>query len=76
MAYIWYQHDDRQNPDLPFVCVRDDLKGRHKEFCLCYGCKKFHPGRLDNCEIANDTFVNCIKHNIVTPVWECPEVEH
>lgn len=77
MNYIRYVHHGAD------VAVREDLKGTHREHCLCYACKKFvpfvppvagEPTRL-NCPIALDTFMNCAKHNIVTPVFECPEFE-
>lgn len=55
------------------VFVRSDLKGKHREFCLCFSCDKFKPGTPDNCSIANDTFQNCVKHNLTTPVFECPK---
>ena len=58
------------------VVVISDLKGKHREHCLCFGgCKHFKPGEPDNCEIANDNFQLCLKHNIVTPVFECPKYE-
>lgn len=55
-------------------------KGTHREHCLCFACKKFTPSVvggpvLANCPIASDTYMNCVKHNIVTPVFECPEFE-
>lgn len=56
------------------VTVRSDLKGRHQEHCLCYApCEKFKPGQPDNCPIAQAVYENCVKFNIVTPMWECPE---
>ena len=53
------------------MAVRSDLKGKHREYCLCFACKKFHPGEENNCPIANSTYENCVKHDLVTPVWEC-----
>ncbi len=55
------------------VSVRADLKGKHREHCLCYSCGKFKPGEADNCEIANAVYANCVQFNIVTPMWECPK---
>jgi len=55
------------------VSVRDDLKGRHREFCLCHMCKRFNPGVASNCRIAQATFKNCVEFNTTTPMWECPE---
>jgi len=58
------------------VKVRSDLKGKHRSYCLCWICNKFKPeDRENNCPIANDTYENCIKNKLVTPVWECPEFE-
>jgi len=58
------------------VWVRSDLKGKHREHCLCFaGCKLFHPGSDDNCEIAQALFTNCVNLGVVTPVWECPDYE-
>lgn len=56
------------------VAVRKGLKGKHREYCLCYTCARFSPEpRTGNCEIANQVFKACVEHTIVTPVWECPE---
>jgi len=56
------------------VSVQSDLKGKHREHCLCFqGCVNFKPGSPDNCKIAAAVFKNCVEFNIVTPVWECPE---
>jgi len=60
------------------VVVNTNNKGRHRENCLCWqGCTKFKPNgpRSENCPIANAVFKNCVKFNIVSPVWECPEME-
>lgn len=62
-----YQHHGES-----LVWVRSDLKGRHRKHCLCFDCKRFHPGSTGNCTIAQATYENCLRHNIVTPVWECP----
>lgn len=59
------------------VAVQAHLNGKHKQHCLCYqGCMKFKPGTPENCPIAQATFENCVKFDIVTPVWECPSYEH
>ena len=58
------------------VTVRSDLRGRHRDFCLCHQCPKFAPGTPENCPIAQATYENCVKHGITTPVWECPEFPH
>lgn len=62
-----YRHHDRDN------WVRSDLKGRHRDHCLCYDCERFHPGTDGNCSIAQVVYTNCVAHNLVTPVWECPK---
>lgn len=67
---VWYIHHGRK------VAVDVLLKGLHRDFCLCYKCDLFHPEhRPGNCWIANDTYDNCVKNDIVTPVWECPEFQ-
>lgn len=55
-----------------FVWVREDLKGKHDQFCLCYQCSKFHPNAPDNCEIAKQVYQLNVELGLVTPVWECP----
>lgn len=55
------------------VFVRKDLKGKHKNFCLCELCKKFVPeNKSKNCKIANVLYQFDVRHSLVTPVWECP----
>lgn len=52
--------------------VRSDLKGRHKEFCMCWDCKKFTPDTEDKgCPIIKQVLDTAAHHNIVLPVWEC-----
>lgn len=54
------------------MAVFEQLKGRHKERCLCFRCKKFIPEDRDkNCPIANLLFSVCICCDIVAPVHEC-----
>lgn len=58
------------------VAVFEKLKGKHREYCLCFqGCKNFKPGTEENCEIAQSNFANCVKYNTVQPVLECPKFE-
>ena len=54
------------------VAVRSDLKGKHREHCLCFTCQTFKPNTDENCPIAQAVFENCVKYNITTPMWECP----
>lgn len=54
------------------MAVREDMKGRHREHCLCFSCAKFHPeDRERNCRVANLLYAVCQAMGIVTPVWEC-----
>lgn len=70
MNIVKYNHHEAE------VSVMEHLKGKHRESCLCYAnCKYFKPDQLDNCEIAQETFELCVKHNTVTPVFECPKFE-
>ena len=64
--FVQYIHHGRR------VWVREDLKGRHQEFCLCYSCREFHPGEPVNCTIAQNNYEKCIAGDMVLPVWECP----
>ena len=60
------------------VKVRKDLKGKHRDFCLCYDCAKFAPGersQYGGCVIANAIYKNCVTYNVVSPVWECTMFE-
>jgi len=58
------------------VVVFSELKGQHRDHCLCFnGCRRFKPGQPDNCPIAQATFENCVKFDLVTPVYECPVYE-
>lgn len=54
--------------------VQSDLKGKHKEHCLCYSCDLFHPENtleFPNCYLAQGLFQYNINNTITTPVWEC-----
>jgi len=64
--HVYYRHHDAS------VWVRQDLKGRHREHCLCYECSKFKPGKQDHCRRAIDNYDWCVKYDMVSPVWECP----
>jgi hypothetical protein len=58
------------------VWVNSELKGKHREHCLCYQCLNFNPGTPeDNCPIANANYALCVLENMVLPVWECPKFE-
>ena len=53
------------------VSVREDLKGKHREHCLCYSCTDFRPGAPDHCRIAAMNYALCQLADLVLPVWEC-----
>ncbi len=57
------------------VWVRSDLKGKHRDHCLCFDCKKFRPGLKGNCHTAQMLYEVCVEHDLVTPVWECRKFE-
>jgi hypothetical protein len=58
------------------VSVREDLKGQHRDYCLCHLCKCFNTeSQALNCKIANAIFENCVTNHVTTPVFECPEFE-
>lgn len=58
------------------VKVREDLKGKHVDHCLCYSCDKFvMETKKGNCHIANAVYDNYVEYGLVTPVYECPEYQ-
>jgi hypothetical protein len=58
------------------MVVRSDLKGKHRQHCLCFSCRHFKPSdREANCPIANALYRLNILACIVTPVWECEAFE-
>lgn len=67
MTFVQYEHHGK------LVWVSGMLQGFHSEFCLCYSCDKFFPDTPENCEIAQELFEFDVKHDMVTPVWECPK---
>jgi len=68
MNYEIYKHHNR------VVTVRSDLKGKHRDFCLCYQCGYFFPEKVEvNCKTAQILFSINRYFNVVTPVWECPD---
>lgn len=68
-VYLQYEHHGA------LVWVRADLKGRHRDLCLCYSCSWFEPNESHNCPIAQENYELCVKHNLVLPVFECPKFE-
>lgn len=67
---VRYKHHNEE------VYVDENLKGKHREHCLCFKCNKFNPGMPEtNCPIANLLYAVCIAEGVTTPVYECPEWE-
>ena len=66
--YTKYEHHGLE------VWVRTDLKGTHRQHCLCHSCEKFRPeNRDDNCSKANRLYQLCVDEGMTTPVFECPD---
>jgi hypothetical protein len=57
------------------VWVETDMKGTHRDICLCWNCTKLNPGLPGNCPIAQRLFELDVEFKLVTPVLECPEFE-
>ena len=55
--------------------VREDLIGKHKEYCLCYSCEKFKPNTAENCDIAGSLHAFDVRNNVRALIWDCPEFE-
>ena len=55
------------------VWVRSDLKGTHRDHCLCHKCVQFKPNQSCNCPVAQKNYEMCVEHGITTPVYECPQ---
>ena len=75
IKYIQYDHvyQSEKGSLSAKVWVREDLKGEHREHCLCWKCEKLTPeDRTKNCPIATKVFTLCVEENLVLPVWECP----
>jgi hypothetical protein len=53
------------------MAVHRDLKGTHREHCLCFECGVFKPGQDDNCLTARMLYALCQTQGLVTPVFEC-----
>lgn len=69
MSFEQYEHHGE------VVWVGSELKGKHRDHCLCFSCEKFLPGDENNCPKAQKLFNLCVEENMVTPVYECPEFE-
>ena len=65
-----YEKYDKNGKD---VWVRKDLKGRQKEFCMCWDCARFMPESADKgCATIKTVLELAARNAIVLPVWECP----
>lgn len=67
--YVSYEHHGVE------VHVREDLKGKHRNVCLCYDCDKFAEDKPEKCKIAHALFNFVVASRIVAPVWECAEFQ-
>jgi len=66
--FVQYEHHGE------LVWVNEELKGKHREHCLCFSCANFHPGAPEtNCPIANLNYAVCLAHGMTLPVYECPK---
>ena len=50
-------------------------KGTHRENCLCFSCERFKNDTPEKCQKADELYQLCCKHNMVTPVYECPDFQ-
>ena len=67
---IRYIHHDQN------MAVDSELKGKHKEHCLCYRCLYFWPEiPQKSCSVANILHNLNVTCGLVTPVWECTDFE-
>ena len=60
-----YEHHGRER------WVRKDMKGKNKDFCLCYSCENFKPNTQDNCEIAASLYAFIIRNDAMAVIWDC-----
>ncbi len=63
---VTYEHHGQK------VYVWENLKGEHRDVCLCYSCDVWKPEDEKKCEIAQANYDNCVKFGTVQPVLECP----
>lgn len=55
------------------VFAQKELKGKHRDYCLCWKCGKLKPGAEDNCKIAALLYRLDILAEVTTPVFYCRE---
>jgi hypothetical protein len=68
-----------RNHNLCYICSKFHPKGR--DFSLTEDIRDPQTGEnlgplrlpLENCEIAQVVYENCVRFGIISPVWECPE---
>jgi len=65
MKIIHYNHHGR------LVAVFAELRGKHREHCLCFRCAFFHPDESGNCPIAQELYEFDVEYGCTTPMWEC-----
>ena len=56
------------------VSAISELKGKHRDICLCWNCALFSPGNANgqpNCSLAQMNFEMDVKFHLITPVIEC-----
>lgn len=46
--------------------------GKTRSHSLCFRCARLHPGKDNNCPIAQELYELCIQHCLTTPVYSCP----
>lgn len=66
---IEYKHHGK------LVKVDENLKGKHREHCLCFRCRLFAPGQGHNCGVAELLYQFCKEYSVTTPVFECPWIK-
>ena len=65
-----YDHHGRM------VWAMKDLRGKHRQHCLCFSCANFKPGLPEsNCPLANLNYAVCLAEGLTLPVYECPKFE-
>lgn len=76
---VEYEHT-HTNGDVTKVFVKEELKGTHREHCLCYECGSLmNPDgtfkREGACPIAKELYQFVVRNGLVTPVFECPKFQ-
>ena len=65
---VEYEHHGR------VVKVREVLRGRHRDHCLCHQCGRLNmEDRAKNCPRAQRLYELCVEEHVVTPVFECTD---